>query len=101
MLQRAQTMAREAAGRGVEMSKVAASRAKVLAAEAAVKGQEASRLAKAYYSSEYEKFLLTATWPSDQRVSPQLAKRLARRPRGRFPLRCRRGSWPRRGAPRG
>mmetsp|Transcript_22805 Transcript_22805/g.70531 ORF Transcript_22805/g.70531 Transcript_22805/m.70531 type:complete len:466 (-) Transcript_22805:530-1927(-) len=86
MLQRAQTMAREAAGRGVEMSKVAASRAKVLAAEAAVKGQEASRLAKAYYSSEYEKFLLTATWPSDQRVSPQLAKRLVESV-ARFPAR--------------
>ena len=42
---------------GASAAKTAASRAKVLAAEAAVKGHEASRLAKAYYSSEYEKFL--------------------------------------------
>jgi len=86
VLQRAQAMAKEASARGLEMSKVAASRAKDLAAEAAVKGQEASRLAKAYYSSEYEKFLLTATWPSDQRVSPQLAKRLVESV-ARFPAR--------------
>ena len=84
--QRAQAMAGAAAEKALETSKVAASRAKVLAAEAAVKGHEASRLAKAYYSSEYEKFLLTATWPSDQRVSPQLAKRLVESV-ARFPAR--------------
>ena len=86
MLQRAQAMAKEASSRGMEMSKVAAARAKDLASEAAVKGQEASRLAKAYYSSEYEKFLLTATWPSEERVSPQLAKRLVESV-ARFPAR--------------
>ncbi|KAK7233271.1 hypothetical protein SO694_000382107 [Aureococcus anophagefferens] len=86
MLQRAQRMAAEASKKALETTKTAASRAKVLAAEAAVKGHEASRLAKAYYSSEYEKFLLTATWPSDQRVSPQLAKRLVESV-ARFPAR--------------
>ena len=96
VLQRAQAMAKEASARGLEMSKVAASRAKDLAAEAAVKGQEASRLAKAYYSSEYEKFLLTATWPSDQRVSPQLAKRLVESV-ARFPARRRPDDDPYRG----
>ncbi|KAH8092862.1 hypothetical protein JL720_5027 [Aureococcus anophagefferens] len=79
-------MAAEASKKALETTKTAASRAKVLAAEAAVKGHEASRLAKAYYSSEYEKFLLTATWPSDQRVSPQLAKRLVESV-ARFPAR--------------
>lgn len=86
MFQRAQKMAKETAARTMEASKVAASKAKVLAAEAAVKGHEASRLAKAYYSSEYEKFLLTATWPSDARVSPQLARRLVESV-ARFPAR--------------
>mmetsp|Transcript_8459 Transcript_8459/g.26371 ORF Transcript_8459/g.26371 Transcript_8459/m.26371 type:complete len:504 (-) Transcript_8459:236-1747(-) len=84
--QRGMVMAQKAAAQALTTGKQAAERAKVLGAEAAVKAQEASRLAKAYYSSEYEKFLLTATWPSDQRIPPHLTKRLVESV-ARFPAR--------------
>lgn len=76
MWQRGISMAHKAAEQAYTTGKQAAERAKVLSKDAAVKVHEASRLAKAYYSSEYEKFLLTATWPSDQRVPQHLTKRL-------------------------
>lgn len=86
MWQRGIVMAHKAAAQAYTTGKQAAERAKVLGAEAAIKAQEASRLAKAYYSSEYEKFLLTATWPSDQRVPQHLTKRLVESV-ARFPAR--------------
>lgn len=84
--QRAWPQVQKAAQQALTTGKQAAERAKVLGAEAATKAQEASRLAKAYYSSEYEKFLLTATWPSDQRIPPHLTKRLVESV-ARFPAR--------------
>jgi len=84
--QRATVMAKAAAEKAVEKSKVAADKAKEFGVEAAQRAQKAQRLAKAYYSSEYEKFLLTATWPSDQGIPPQLTKRLVESV-ARFPTR--------------
>jgi len=74
--QRASELAKNAASQAVQTSKLAATKAKVLTTEAATKAHEATRLAKAYYSSDYEQFLLKATWPNDARVEPELAKKL-------------------------